>query len=59
MMGGIGRIIWVIIGAIVMGSFNNEMSLMNVPTFWQSIIKGLVLIVAVYFDIRSKRKSEL
>jgi len=58
LMGGIGSVIGAIIGAIVMGSLDNGMSLLNVPSFWQSIVKGLVLIVALAFDIASKRQSK-
>lgn len=57
LMGGIGHAFGAVIGAIVMSSLDNGMSLMNVPMFWQSIIKGLVLIVAVWFDIASKKND--
>jgi D-xylose transport system permease protein len=55
--GGSGTVIGTVIGALVMASLVNGMSVMNMPIFWQYIIKGLVLIVAVYFDIASKKKS--
>jgi D-xylose transport system permease protein len=32
------------------------MSLLNVPMFWQSIVKGLVLVLAVWFDVSSTKK---
>ncbi|HFL8989987.1 TPA: ABC transporter permease, partial [Escherichia coli] len=35
---------------------NNDMNLMNVPYFYQMVVKGLVILVAVYFDVRNKRK---
>ncbi len=54
--GGIGSVGGAVIGAIVMVSLDNGMSLLNVPMFWQFIVKGLVLIVAVWFDVTSKRK---
>ncbi|KAF2956774.1 sugar ABC transporter permease [Marinitoga sp. 38H-ov] len=57
LMGGIGNAFGAVIGAIVMASLDNGMSLMNVPMFWQSIIKGLVLIFAVWFDIESKKND--
>ncbi|NUU95570.1 D-xylose ABC transporter permease [Marinitoga sp. 1135] len=57
LMGGIGHAFGAVIGAIVMSSLDNGMSLMNVPMFWQSIIKGLVLIIAVWFDITSKKND--
>ena len=55
--GGSGTIMGTMIGALVMASLVNGMSVMNLPIFWQYIIKGMVLIVAVYFDITSKKKT--
>ena len=55
--GGIGTIVGGIVGAMVMGVLNNGMSIMGVPIDWQRIIKGLVLIVAVWFDIYAKKKN--
>jgi putative multiple sugar transport system permease protein len=40
-----------------MGIMNNGMSIMGISTFWQSIVKGLVLLVAVAFDVYSKSKA--
>lgn len=56
LMGGIGSVGGAVVGAVVMASLDNGMSLMNVPMFWQSIVKGLVLILAVWFDVASKKK---
>jgi len=55
--GGIGTIVGGIIGALVMGILNMGMSLMGMPIDSQNIIKGLVLIAAVCFDIYAKKKS--
>lgn len=57
LIGGIGSIPGAIIGALVMASLDNGMSLMNTENFWQYIIKGLILIVAVWVDISSKKKA--
>lgn len=57
--GGIGTVSGAVIGAIVMASLDNGMSLMNMPMFWQSIIKGLVLIVAVWIDIATKKRAKM
>jgi len=57
LMGGIGSIPGAIIGALVMASLDNGMSLMNTENFWQYIVKGLILIVAVWVDISSKKKA--
>jgi len=55
--GGIGKIVGGIVGAMVMGVMNNGMSIMGLPIDWQRIIKGLVLLLAVWFDIYAKRKN--
>lgn len=55
--GGVGTVIGGIIGALVMGVLNNGMSIMGVETDVQMTIKGLVLLVAVAFDVISKKKS--
>jgi D-xylose transport system permease protein len=59
LMGGEGKISGAIIGALVIASLENGMSVMNMQIFWQYIVKGLVLILAVYIDAASKRKSWL
>jgi putative multiple sugar transport system permease protein len=56
--GGVGTVIGAVIGALVMGVLNNGMSIMGVGTEWQSVIKGLVLLVAVAFDVFSKSRSK-
>jgi len=56
--GGIGTVSGAVIGAFIMGILNNGMSIMGVSTFWQNIIKGLVLLAAVAFDVYSKSKAK-
>jgi putative multiple sugar transport system permease protein len=55
--GGIGKVVGAIIGAFIMGVLNMGLSIMNVDPAWQMAVKGLVLIVAVAFDILNKRRS--
>ncbi len=55
--GGIGTVIGAVIGALVMGVMNNGMSIMGVGIDWQQTIKGLVLIIAVFFDVYNKNKA--
>ncbi|WP_127836611.1 multiple monosaccharide ABC transporter permease [Clostridium prolinivorans] len=55
--GGVGTIIGAIIGGLVMGVMNNGMSLMGIGIDWQQAIKGLVLLIAVAFDIFTKSKN--
>ena len=55
--GGVGTIMGAIIGGLFMGVMNNGMSLMGVGIDWQQTIKGLVLLLAVAFDVYSKSKT--
>jgi len=56
LMGGTGTVLGAIIGAVVMASLDNGMSLLNAPSFYQIIVKGLVLLVAVWFDMSLSHK---
>jgi D-xylose transport system permease protein len=53
--GGRGRVLGALLGALLMGSLNNGMSLMNVPTFYQDTARGVVLLLAVAIDQLSRR----
>ncbi|MBP8964344.1 MAG: sugar ABC transporter permease [Flexilinea sp.] len=55
--GGIGTITGALVGGLIMGILNNGMSLMGISSDVQQIVKGLVVIFAVAFDIISKNKS--
>lgn len=55
--GGIGTVIGAVIGALVMGVMNNGMSIVGIGIDWQQAIKGLVLLLAVWFDVRNRMKS--
>ena len=55
--GGVGKVIGAVIGAFVMGVMNNGMSIIGIGVDWQQIIKGLVLLLAVYFDVYNKNKA--
>jgi D-xylose transport system permease protein len=59
LMGGEGTIFGALIGSLIMASLENGMSVMNMDIFWQYIIKGLVLIIAVYLDVLSKKKARI
>ena len=56
LMGGRGSIPGALLGALVMESLNNGMSLANMGPFWQDIVKGCVLVVAVWFDMRVRAR---
>lgn len=54
-LGGSGTAIGAIIGCLIMASLDNGMSLLNLGTTWQFLIKGIVLLIAVAIDISSKQ----
>lgn len=54
--GGVGSIWGVVIGALIIASLDNGMSMLDVPTFWQYIVKGIILLLAVWIDTSSKKK---
>ncbi|WP_136810456.1 sugar ABC transporter permease [Desulfosediminicola flagellatus] len=56
LMGGSGSIAGALVGSLIMASLLNGMSVMNMPAFWQFIIRGLVLVLAVYMDVATKRR---
>jgi putative multiple sugar transport system permease protein len=47
----------VVIGAFFMGVMNNGMSILGIGIFWQQVVKGLVLLAAVYVDVYQKSKA--
>ena len=55
--GGTGTVGGAVIGAIFMGVLNNGMSILGVDSNWQRAVKGLVLLLAVIFDVVSKKKK--
>ena len=55
--GGVGRITGAIVGGLTMAVMSNGMQLMGVPTSTQQVVKGLVLLIAVGFDVYSKRRG--
>jgi len=58
-LGGEGTVAGAIIGALIMASIDNGMSLLNLEYSFQIIVKGLILIIAVWFDITSRKRAQV
>lgn len=58
MSGGVGTLGGAVIGLIIMQSFNNGLMMLNVPSFWQTVSRGLLLIAALSFDFVRNRKRK-
>ncbi|MDE1188706.1 MAG: sugar ABC transporter permease [Pantoea sp.] len=54
--GGVGSVAGAVMGAFIMASLDNGMSMMDVPTFWQYIVKGAILLLAVWMDTATRRR---
>jgi ribose transport system permease protein len=52
--GGVGTMVGTILGALIIGVINNGMNMLAVPYFYQLIFKGIVILFAVWLDVRSK-----
>lgn len=57
MMGGVGTIAGTVIGCIIVGVLNNGMNLLGIDSSWQFVVKGLVVLLAVFGDDLRKRGS--
>jgi putative multiple sugar transport system permease protein len=55
--GGVGKVVGVVIGAFIMGVLNNGMSIMGIGIDYQQMIKGAVLLAAVFVDVYQKSKA--
>jgi L-arabinose transport system permease protein len=56
--GGVGSVSGALVGVLIMGTVQNAMGLLNMPTFYQYVTRGLILLSAVIFDqSRSRKKS--
>jgi putative multiple sugar transport system permease protein len=56
--GGEGSIFGVVIGATLMGVINQGMSIMGIEANYQKVVKGIVLLVAIIFDVMSKKEKK-
>ena len=57
MSGGVGRLSGTIIGCIVIGVLNNGMNILGIDSSWQYVVKGVVVLIAVFIDYIKKMKD--
>ncbi len=57
-LGGYGSVLGTLIGVALFSVINNGMILMHIPTFWQNIVVGLIIVASVSFDMYQKKKVE-
>lgn len=57
MSGGIGRIGGTMIGVLMIGVINNGLNLINLNSFYQLIVKGLVVAISVIIDVMRKNRA--
>ena len=55
--GGTGRILLTVVGALIIGMLNNALNLLNVPSYYQTIVKGVVILIAVLVDAAEARQK--
>lgn len=55
--GGYGKVKGVILGVLIIGMLNNGLTLMNLNTYWQYVLNGFVLVIAVAIDIMTKNRA--
>lgn len=58
MTGGVGKIGGVVIGTLIIGVISNGLNLLNINSFWQLVVKGVIVVLAVYLDIIKRRKAD-
>lgn len=55
--GGVGSVTGAVMGALIMSALDNGMSMMDIETFWQYIVKGVILLLAVWMDVAARRRD--
>ncbi len=54
--GGVGKVWGVLVGTAIIGVINNGLSLLNVSPFWQMVVKGAIIVIAIIIDERKNRR---
>lgn len=57
MAGGRGSVAGTLVGVLILGVIQNGFDILGLSTFYQQIMKGVVILLAVYIDIRAKNKK--
>ena len=57
MFGGVGSVGGMILGVLIIGIIGNGLNLLHVNSYWQYVVKGLIILLAVYMDVSRKRKE--
>ena len=57
MTGGVGSIVGTLIGALILGVINNGLDLLNVTSYYQQIVKGCIIVLAVVLDSINRSKE--
>ena len=55
--GGKGTIFGTVIGVIIIGVLANGLTLLDVSSYWQQVVKGLIIVVAVLIDTKSRKRA--
>ncbi len=58
LFGGVGSVVGACIGAFIVGMLGNGLNMLRVPSYYQQVIKGVVFIIAVIFDMYAKRQAK-
>lgn len=57
-LGGLGTVLGTVLGILLMGILNNGLVLAKIPTFWQKIVMGSIIIIAVSIDVINRQKEQ-
>lgn len=58
LFGGVGDVVGACIGALIVGMLGNGLNLLRIPSYYQQVIKGVVFVLAVVFDMYAKRQAK-